>query len=61
MEYFDLTNIPTYANDIGAPYDSDSVATQWYFDARSKLQYIVTRLNEVLQEPVFVNYNERPK
>ncbi|MCH5719882.1 AAA family ATPase [Niabella hibiscisoli] len=60
MEYFDLTNISVYANDIGATYDSDSPATQWYFDTRSKLQHIVTRLNEVLQEPVFVNYNERP-
>lgn len=60
MEYFDLLQIAKYKNEVGKPYDSNSLGARCYNDTRSKLKYLGGQIGSLLGVELINNYNEKP-
>lgn len=60
MEYFRLDKKKDFLENVEKPYDSENIGTKWYFDTRSKLQYLIDLIQNQLNIELINNYNEKP-
>ncbi len=60
MDYFDLNNFGSYIKEIGTPYDPKSKGAKFYYDTRSKLEYLANKIAKNLGIRMEYNYSEQP-
>jgi hypothetical protein len=58
--YIDLKGFRDYVQNFGSKYDGTSPAVAWFYDTRSKLEYLVTLLSQKVNRSYLINYKERP-
>lgn len=60
MEYFKLNEKNNFLDNLEKSYNSENAGTKWYFDTRSKLQYLISLIEKELNTTLINNYNEKP-